>query len=360
MPTAIPASSSRAVGGSNCHLTSPSSSPAIPAAGSSFPMVAAASSIPTVSTPRIDRAFADSNSSTFIGSLTKAGAGTLTLANTHSYTGTTTVAGGTLLVQGSIATSTTTVESPAPPSAAPAPPAPSTFYQEEISPRVARPRHPRHRSAHPPDRQQQPVPIGHQPAIASTSPARSPSAAPWPSATPAPPAAAATRSSPTAARSAAPPPSFLRPATPPVLDTTTPGQVKVRSRANTLRHLVPGPVHPHRTRQPRHQRPQCHTRQGRPQQPPEIRSRPAAQNPVHHRHHLTKPSGTWLFTYTRPANRSDITYSVEISPDLQSNTWTSSGVTHQRLISGDPETWQASSASGSTALQFWRLKVSQP
>ncbi len=75
---------------------------------------------------------------------------------------------------------------------------------------------------------------------------------------------------------------------------------------------------------------------------------------------LTQPSTEWVFTYTRPANRVDISYTVEISPDLQSASWTSSGVTHQRLTTGDPETWQATSASSPTGKLFWRLKVSQP
>ena len=73
---------------------------------------------------------------------------------------------------------------------------------------------------------------------------------------------------------------------------------------------------------------------------------------------LTKPFGNWLFTYTRPANRADLSYSVEISPNLQSNTWTSSGVAHQLLTPGDPETWQATAPSGSS--QFLRLKISLP
>lgn len=73
---------------------------------------------------------------------------------------------------------------------------------------------------------------------------------------------------------------------------------------------------------------------------------------------LTKPSGNWLFTYTRPANRTDLSYSVEISPNLQSNSWTISGVAHQLLTPGDPQTWQATASSGTSL--FLRLKITLP
>ena len=75
---------------------------------------------------------------------------------------------------------------------------------------------------------------------------------------------------------------------------------------------------------------------------------------------LTKPTTAWLFTYTRPADRPDLIYTVETSPDLTSTAWSSAGVTHQRVLTGDPETWQASSATAPTGKLFWRLKVLKP
>ena len=76
---------------------------------------------------------------------------------------------------------------------------------------------------------------------------------------------------------------------------------------------------------------------------------------------LTKPSTMWLFTYTRPANRPDITYIVEISPDLMNGAWTTSGVSHARVSTGDPETWQGSYMPGAAESRcFFRLNVRQP
>lgn len=67
----------------------------------------------------------------------------------------------------------------------------------------------------------------------------------------------------------------------------------------------------------------------------------------------------WTFTYQRPANRSDTTYSVQVRPDLSSGTWTTSGVTHTRVGTGDPETWLATHPVGPGRL-FFRLFVTQP
>ena len=76
---------------------------------------------------------------------------------------------------------------------------------------------------------------------------------------------------------------------------------------------------------------------------------------------LAKPSSAWLFTYTRPANRPDITYIVEISPDLTNGAWTTSGVSHSRVATGDPETWQGSyTPSVAEHRVFFRLNVRQP
>jgi hypothetical protein len=74
---------------------------------------------------------------------------------------------------------------------------------------------------------------------------------------------------------------------------------------------------------------------------------------------FTKPDLTWLFTYTRPALRPDITYSVEVSPSLTGNSWTSNGVSHVRTVAGNPETWSASTAASVSERLFYRLKVSE-
>jgi alpha-tubulin suppressor-like RCC1 family protein len=67
----------------------------------------------------------------------------------------------------------------------------------------------------------------------------------------------------------------------------------------------------------------------------------------------------WTYTYTRPSDRSDVTYAVEISTDL--STWTTEGVTHE-LVSTDnvagTKTWRASTPLPTGANVFFRLKVS--
>ena len=76
---------------------------------------------------------------------------------------------------------------------------------------------------------------------------------------------------------------------------------------------------------------------------------------------LARPAAAWLFTYTRPANRPDISYSVETSPDLTNGSWTTRGVTHTRRTTGDPETWQGSYTPGAgIGRMFLRLTVRQP
>ncbi len=64
----------------------------------------------------------------------------------------------------------------------------------------------------------------------------------------------------------------------------------------------------------------------------------------------------WLFTYTRPNNRPDITYTVEVSTDL--TVWTDAGVTVERITLGELETWQAK-YSLVEPNAFFRLKVTQ-
>ena len=71
---------------------------------------------------------------------------------------------------------------------------------------------------------------------------------------------------------------------------------------------------------------------------------------------LTKPASDWLFTFQRPSSRPDILYSVEASTTLATGSWSTSGVTLQRIATGEPETWQASFPSGAPTL-FLRLRV---
>lgn len=66
-------------------------------------------------------------------------------------------------------------------------------------------------------------------------------------------------------------------------------------------------------------------------------------------------SSNWTFTYSRPADRPDITYTVEYSTNL--TTWTSTGVTHVRTATGTIETWQGSVPRSTGNNVFFRLKV---
>jgi hypothetical protein len=67
----------------------------------------------------------------------------------------------------------------------------------------------------------------------------------------------------------------------------------------------------------------------------------------------------WIYTYTRPSDRSDVVCTVEVSTDLQ--TWTTAGVT-QTLVSsaGGIDTWQAVFPASGTGRVFFRLNVTGP
>jgi hypothetical protein len=68
--------------------------------------------------------------------------------------------------------------------------------------------------------------------------------------------------------------------------------------------------------------------------------------------------GECSMLYQRPANRPDLTYTPEVSPLLGIGTWTTNGVIHERVETGDPEVWRARvSSTGSAA--FLRLRVTQ-
>ncbi len=67
------------------------------------------------------------------------------------------------------------------------------------------------------------------------------------------------------------------------------------------------------------------------------------------------PNGC-VFTYSRPAARSDLTYSVEGSTTLSSSSWSAGDVTHERIAQGERETWRAT-YQGPSRVFFMRLKV---
>jgi hypothetical protein len=64
----------------------------------------------------------------------------------------------------------------------------------------------------------------------------------------------------------------------------------------------------------------------------------------------------WYFDYTRPADRADLAYAVEVSTNLVN--WSSSGVSHSRTATGATETWRATVSLGSPTVYF-RLKITQ-
>jgi len=67
----------------------------------------------------------------------------------------------------------------------------------------------------------------------------------------------------------------------------------------------------------------------------------------------------WVFTYTRPAARGDVTYAVEFSTNLTS--WTSEGVTHELVSTADGfETWRGRVPVSAGTAVFLRLRVERP
>jgi hypothetical protein len=75
----------------------------------------------------------------------------------------------------------------------------------------------------------------------------------------------------------------------------------------------------------------------------------SADNPV-----VTANSTEWIFTYTRPADRTDVTYNVQYTTDL--TTWTTTSAP-TRTATGTTETWEVRVPRSTGANLFFRLKV---
>ncbi len=71
---------------------------------------------------------------------------------------------------------------------------------------------------------------------------------------------------------------------------------------------------------------------------------------------LTVSENGCVFTYKRPANRRELTYSVEGSTTLVPSSWSADDVTNERITQGNEETWQAT-YQGSSGVFFMRLRV---
>ena len=67
----------------------------------------------------------------------------------------------------------------------------------------------------------------------------------------------------------------------------------------------------------------------------------------------------WTFTYTRPADRPDLGYAVQVSTNLVD--WTSTGVTHMLMTENNGvQTWRARFLQSSASNVYFRLKISIP
>lgn len=73
---------------------------------------------------------------------------------------------------------------------------------------------------------------------------------------------------------------------------------------------------------------------------------------------VSAADGFWSFHYTRPTDRSDVSYAVEVSADLHS--WTTDGVVHEQVaIVGGTATWQARYPQAGAGILFFRLRLAE-
>ncbi len=301
----------------------------------------------------------DSNPVSFIGSLTKAGAGILTLSNTKTYSGTTTVTGGTLLVSGSLASRATTVDvsgtlggtgttgsvtvlaggnlAPGGENVGTLATGPLTLQSGSIG-------HFQLGAASDSVNVTGAITLGGTLTLSDTGTTRSGSYTLF------------THSGAlSGTASVIPPPGYAA-----TLDTGTPGMVKVTLSANLYSTWALDQFTPTELADPSVSGLNATPVNDDLTNLMKYALGLSPKTPSTTGITLTKPSTAWLFTYTRPSNRTDISYLVEISPGLTSRSWTTDGVTHERFLSGDPETWQATSAPSPTGKLFWRLKIYQP
>lgn len=82
----------------------------------------------------------------------------------------------------------------------------------------------------------------------------------------------------------------------------------------------------------------------------------AGEDATPHLPEAGQAGGFWTYTYGRPADRLDLTYSVEVSTNLVH--WTTSGVTlHELGFDGTRDYWQARYPAAGTPTLFFRLRV---
>ncbi len=74
--------------------------------------------------------------------------------------------------------------------------------------------------------------------------------------------------------------------------------------------------------------------------------------------HIERAGSEWIVRYSRPADRSDLTYTIEYSTTLSG--WSSEGLVPKRTTAGESETWQARLPLDTGPHVFFRLAVARP
>ena len=294
---------------------------------------------------------------TFIGSLTKAGAGTLTLTGSHGHTGTTSVTGGTLAVNGTLVTSPITVSSSATlagsgsvgavavssgATLSPGADLPATLATGALT--LAAGSTCRFQLGASSDRVNVTgtLALGGTLVLLDTGSLLSGSHTLL--------THSGTRSG---SASLTPPPGFAA-----ALDLSTPGSVKATLTANTYLTWSRDHFTPAELANPAISGPDAipagdglfNLLKYALGLPPKS---PATTGIT-----LAKSGAEWWFTYQRPANRADLTYAPELSNNLAS--WTTAGLVHERVATGDPETWRARLPAAPGNPRFFRLTVTGP